>query len=130
MRRMGLCEEQGMGIEGATRVTLFGPRRFADMTMEERLRACYQYAALRYLSGERLENATFVRAVRRRSPERNRVMRLEIVAESRYCNPHACESGPGQHSDTSSAIHWLRVRIESSSQWGSDTSFLLSISVV
>ena len=78
MRRMGLCEEQGTGIdkvvdevekaqlpppefraeEDATRVTLFGPRRFADMTTEERLRACYQHAALRYLSGERLENAS------------------------------------------------------------------------
>ena len=78
MRRMGLCEEQGTGIDkvvedaeraqspppefraeaGATRVTLFGPRRFADMTTEERLRACYQHAVLRYLSGNRLENAT------------------------------------------------------------------------
>ena len=78
MRRMGLCEEQGTGIDkvvdavekaqlpppefraeaGATRVILFGPRRFADMTAEERLRACYQHAVLRYLSGKRLENAT------------------------------------------------------------------------
>ena len=78
MRRMGLCEEQGTGIDkvvdavekaqlpppefraerGATRVTLFGPRRFADMTAEERLRACYQHAVLRYLGGGRLRNAT------------------------------------------------------------------------
>ena len=78
MRRMGLCEEQGTGIDkvvdaveraqlpppefraekGATRVTLFGPRRFADMTAEERLRACYQHAVLCYLGGGRLRNAT------------------------------------------------------------------------
>ena len=77
MRRMGLCEEQGTGIDkvvdaveeaqlpppefraeaDATRVILFGPRRFADMTAEERLRACYQHAVLRYLSGSRLRNA-------------------------------------------------------------------------
>ena len=78
MRRMGLCEEQGTGIDkvvdavekaqlpppefraerGATRVTLFGPRRFADMTAEERLRACYQHAVLRYLNEGRFTNAT------------------------------------------------------------------------
>ena len=78
MRRMGFCEEQGTGIDkvveaverarlpppefraekDATRVTLFGPRRFADMTTEERLRACYQHAVVLYLSGRRLRNAT------------------------------------------------------------------------
>lgn len=78
MRRMGLCEEQGTGIDktieaveqaqlpppefraetGATRATRFGPRRFADMTTEERLRACYQHAVLRYLSGQRMKNST------------------------------------------------------------------------
>ena len=78
MRRMGLCEEQGTGIDkvvdavekaqlpppefraeaDATRVTLFGPRRFAGMTAEERLRACYQHAVLCYLGGGRLRNAT------------------------------------------------------------------------
>ena len=78
MRRMGLCEEQGTGIDkviaaveqahlpppafraeaNATRVTLFGPRRFADLSTEERLRACYQHAALRYLSGDRMHNRT------------------------------------------------------------------------
>ena len=43
---------------GATRATLFGPRRFADMTTEERLRACHQHAVLRYLSGKRMKNST------------------------------------------------------------------------
>lgn len=78
MRRMRLCEEQGTGIdkvivaielhqlpppdfrtEGeAVRVALFTPRRFADMTPEERCRACYQHAALKYVSGQRMKNAT------------------------------------------------------------------------
>ena len=67
MRRMGLCEERGSGIdkvisaieiyqlpppdfrevEGSICVALFAPRSFADMTMEERLRACYQHATLK-----------------------------------------------------------------------------------
>lgn len=78
MRRMRLCEEQGTGIdkvlaavelhqlpppdfrvEGhAVRVILFAPRRFADMTQAERVRACYQHAALKYVSGQRMKNAT------------------------------------------------------------------------
>lgn len=78
MRRMRLCEEQGTGIdkviaaaelfqlpppdfrvEGeAMRVVLYAPRRFADMTTEERVRACYQHAALKYVSGERMRNST------------------------------------------------------------------------
>lgn len=78
MRRMGLCEEQGTGIdkvigsvefhqlpppdfrteETAVRAVLYAPRRFADMTPDERVRACYQHAALKYVSGERMTNAT------------------------------------------------------------------------
>ena len=66
MRRMGLCEEGGTGIDkvvdavesehlpppefraedGATRVVLLGPRRFAELTTEERHRACYLHAGL------------------------------------------------------------------------------------
>jgi predicted HTH transcriptional regulator len=78
MRRMRLCEEQGTGIdkvivavelhqlpppdfrkEGeAVRVVLYAPRRFADMTLEERVRACYQHATLKYVSGQRMKNST------------------------------------------------------------------------
>ncbi|KQS03484.1 hypothetical protein ASG11_03750 [Sphingomonas sp. Leaf357] len=78
MRRMNICEERGSGIdkvvyeaeksklpppdfiqlEGAMRVTLYGPRPFADMTPSERTRACYQHATLRFLEGERATNAS------------------------------------------------------------------------
>ncbi len=79
MRRMRLCEEQGTGIdkvliaaeqhrlpapdfraEGeALRAVLLAPRSFADMTPEERVRACYQHAALKFISGgERMRNLT------------------------------------------------------------------------
>lgn len=78
MRRMRICEEQGTGIdkvlaavelhqlpppdfrvEGeAVRIVLFAPRRFADMTQAERVRACYQHAALKYVSGQRMKNST------------------------------------------------------------------------
>lgn len=78
MRRMRICEEQGTGIDkviaaveifqlpppdfriesGATRVILYAPRRFAAMTTDERVRACYQHAVLRFVSGDRMRNAT------------------------------------------------------------------------
>lgn len=80
MRRMRLCEEQGTGIDKvlasaelhqlpppdfekvvappSVRASLFAPRRFADMTQEERVRACYQHAALKYVSGERMTNSS------------------------------------------------------------------------
>lgn len=78
MRRMRLCEEQGTGIDkvifavelhqlpapdfrvegDAVRAVLYAPRRFADMTPQERIRACYQHAALKYVCGQRMKNST------------------------------------------------------------------------
>lgn len=78
MRRMGICEEQGSGLdkvleqvelfqlppplfraeENSTQVVLYGPRGFAAMTPEERIRACYFHAVLRFLSGDKMKNAS------------------------------------------------------------------------
>lgn len=78
MRRMGMCEEQGSGLDkvvqscevfqlpaplfraegNATQAVLYGPRSFADMTPEERVRACYFHAVLKFLSGEKMKNAS------------------------------------------------------------------------
>ncbi|NQV48218.1 MAG: putative DNA binding domain-containing protein, partial [Rhodospirillaceae bacterium] len=66
MRRMGICEEQGSGLDkviaqvelfqlppplfredaASMQVILYGPRTFAYMTQEERIRACYHHAVL------------------------------------------------------------------------------------
>lgn len=78
MRRMGMCEEQGSGLDkvlqlvevsqlppplfrseqNTTLVTLYAPRSFAEMTPEERVRACYFHAVLRVLSGDKMKNST------------------------------------------------------------------------
>jgi len=78
MRRMRVCEERGSGIDkvisaveafqlpapdfrvaGASTVAvLFGPRGFADMDRDERIRACYQHGCLQFVSGKRMSNAT------------------------------------------------------------------------
>lgn len=78
MRRMGICEEQGSGLdkvislvelfqlpaplfradENSMQVVLYGHRSFADMTPEERVRACYFHAVLKFLSGDKMKNAS------------------------------------------------------------------------
>lgn len=78
MRRLGLCEEQGSGLDkvvqscevfqlpaplfraegNATQAVLYGPRSFANMTPEERIRACHFHAVLKFLSGDKMKNAS------------------------------------------------------------------------
>jgi ATP-dependent DNA helicase RecG len=78
MRRMGICEEQGSGLdkvfreteifqlpapllrssEAAMQAVMYGPRTFAEMTNDERVRACYFHAVLKFLAGERMTNSS------------------------------------------------------------------------
>ncbi len=78
MRRMGICEERGSGVDkvisqteffqlpaplfeeptGSTRAVLFAYRLFAEMTRSERLRACYQHASLRYVRRQPMTNSS------------------------------------------------------------------------
>ena len=75
-RRMRICEEQGSGLDKVVSAAgvwqlpapffsngadnfiaiLYAPRSFAEMTVEERMRACYQHAVLSWLRGERMRN--------------------------------------------------------------------------
>lgn len=76
MRRMGICEEKSSGIDkvinavevyqlpapdfrvghNRTIVSLFGPRDFEKMDREDRIRACYQHSALKWVMSERMTN--------------------------------------------------------------------------
>lgn len=78
MRRMGICEERGSGVDkvvfqtelyqlpapmfevsGAnTRAILFAPRPLNKMDKHDRIRACYLHASLRYVSRDYMTNAT------------------------------------------------------------------------
>ena len=37
-------------------VILYAPRSFANMTVDERVRACYQHSVMKHLSGDRMKN--------------------------------------------------------------------------
>ena len=78
MRRMGMCEELGSGlvkvveateqyrlpapnfetVDGTTRVTLLGPKSFAELDRQQRVEICYQHACLRRHERKRMTNAS------------------------------------------------------------------------
>lgn len=78
MRRFRICEERGSGIDkvvaqvelfqlpaplfevptGFTRVILFAYRPLAEMDKNDRLRACYLHACLRYVTRQPMTNAS------------------------------------------------------------------------
>ncbi len=76
MRRMNICEEKSSGIDrvvttaefyqlpapdfragqNRTIVILYGPKAFEDMDRDDRIRACYQHCALKWVIAERMTN--------------------------------------------------------------------------
>jgi predicted HTH transcriptional regulator len=76
MRRMNICEEKSSGIDRVvqeaeiyqlpapdfrtghrrTIVTVYGPQPFDEMGREDRVRACYQHCALKWVISERMTN--------------------------------------------------------------------------
>jgi len=78
MRRVGICEERGSGVdkvvfetefyqlpapsfetlEGSTRAVLFAHMAYKDMDSRDRSRACYLHACLRYVQRDPMTNAS------------------------------------------------------------------------
>ena len=78
MRRMGICEERGSGVDkvvlqtelyqlpapafevtgDSTRSTLFAPRPLTQMDKDDRVRAVYLHACLRYVQRESMSNTS------------------------------------------------------------------------
>jgi ATP-dependent DNA helicase RecG len=104
MRRLGICEERGSGIDKVltsvelfqlpapdfqvigdhTKIILFGPKKFADMTKGERSRACYQHAGLLWVSNKQMTNET----LRKRFgfAEKNQAMASRIISDTLIAN--------------------------------------------
>ncbi len=99
MRRLNICEERGSGIDKVifeceyyqlpapkiiegddyTRVTLFAHKTLRQMDKEDKIRACYLHASLKYVSCEYMTN----QSLRQRFgiEERNYSMASRIIAE-------------------------------------------------
>jgi predicted HTH transcriptional regulator len=78
MRQIGVCEEGGTGIDRAlinialyqlpapsfekyenfTKVTLYAHKKLRDMTIDDKVRACYQHCVLKFIEKERMTNAS------------------------------------------------------------------------
>jgi ATP-dependent DNA helicase RecG len=76
MRRMGICEERSSGIDRVvhtaelyqlpapdfrtayqrTLVIIYGPRAFDEMDLDDRVCACYQHCALKWVMSEHMTN--------------------------------------------------------------------------
>lgn len=104
-RRYRICEERGTGFqkvvraielfglpplvftlqENAFRVTLYAPRKFADMSQTERIEACYQHAMLQFFSSSTLTNTTLRERFKLHEKHRNQITNLigDAVAAGR-----------------------------------------------
>lgn len=123
MRRMKICEERGSGIDKVivsielhqlpppdfrtpgenTVATLFAPRRSSEMDREERIRACYQHACLRYVSGKRMTNASLRERLGLKStnyPQASRI--IHEATEAGLVKPY----GGGSKRDASYLPFW------------------------
>jgi len=98
MRRMGICEEKSSGIDKVvhaaelfqlpapdfrvghrrTIVTIYGPRDFDDMDRDDRIRACYQHCALKWVMSERMTNQSLRR--RFNLPEAKSAIASQVIA--------------------------------------------------
>lgn len=100
MRRMGICEEKGSGIDrvihGAevyqlpapdfilndfrTTAFLYAHKAFNEMTKADRIRACYQHCCLKYVSNEKMTNQTL--RERFKIDEKNAAIASRIIKET------------------------------------------------
>jgi ATP-dependent DNA helicase RecG len=100
MRRLNICEERGSGIdkvisqielyqlpppmfqatEHHTSAILFAPRKLAAMEWEDKVRACYQHACLRFVCREVMTNASL--RARFGIDETNAAIASRIIAQT------------------------------------------------
>jgi predicted HTH transcriptional regulator len=118
LRRVGICEERGSGIDKVvleteihqlpaplfevvsdhTRAVLFARQSFADMDRSDRIRACYLHACLQYVQRGRMTN----RSLRERFgiEEKNRAQISRVISETVEADlirPYDPESGSRRH---------------------------------
>ncbi len=98
MRRLGVCEEKSSGIDRViqaaelfqlpapnfrsghhrTVVSIYGPRDFEAMDREDRVRACYQHCALKWVMAQKMTNQSL--RDRFRLPEKKSAIVSQIIA--------------------------------------------------
>ena len=100
MRLFEICEQRGSGVDRAikaiedvrlpapefvkgsdyTKVFIYPEKTFAQMSKDDRVRACYQHCCLKYIERERMNNQSF--RERMGIEERNYPMASKIIKET------------------------------------------------
>jgi len=100
MHLFDLCELRGSGVDRAieavekailpapkfikgdfyTKVVIYPKKTFAEMTKEDRIRACYQHCCLKYMDNEKMTNQSF--RERMGIEEKNYPMASKIIKEA------------------------------------------------
>jgi predicted HTH transcriptional regulator len=98
MRRLGVCEEKGSGIDRVistveafqlpapdfrveherTVATIYGLRPFEEMTKDDRIRACYQHCVLKHVMSEKMTNQSL--RERFRLPEAKSAIISQVIS--------------------------------------------------
>ncbi len=96
MYHIGICEDRGSGIDRALsaievynlpplkfeelpnsfKVTIYSPKKYKDMSQDDRVRACYQHCVLKYLANEKMTNQTFRKRLKVASTNHSLVSRI------------------------------------------------------
>jgi len=115
MRRIGVCEERGSGVDKVvfqteffqlpapifettsehTRAVLFAHREFNEMDKDDRVRACYLHACLRYVQRDYMTNTTLrdrfgIEA--KNSATVSRIIRDALIADLIRCHDNSVGS--------------------------------------
>ena len=100
MRRLNICEERGSGFDKVifeceynqlpvpeiivsdryTRIVLYGHKTFRQMDKQDKIRACYLHACLKYVSGEYMTNQSL--RERFNIEEHNYTMASKIISDT------------------------------------------------
>lgn len=100
MRRIGICEERGSGIDNVislcegyqlpapdfrettrqTKVILYAPKTFSEMDKQDKIRACYQHCCLKYVSNDLMTNQSL--RERFQIHERNASMVSRVISDT------------------------------------------------
>ena len=100
MRNFELCELRGSGVDRAieavekailpapkfikgdfyTKVIIYPKKTFAQMSKEDRIRACYQHCCLKYMDNQKMSNQSF--RERMGIEEKNYPMASKIIRET------------------------------------------------
>ncbi|MBD1878386.1 ATP-binding protein [Coleofasciculus sp. FACHB-T130] len=115
LRRINVCEERGSGIdkviyavelfqlpapeftvvEQYTKVILFAHKEFAQMTKEDRVRACYQHSCLRYVFNEQMTNSSLQQRFGKHTSMVSRIIRQTL--EDELIKPYNPENESRKH---------------------------------